>query len=401
MAMPFAGLARARAKMLEGGLRGEQERYERDTTEQARVFREWATRKQLEETEKDRAYTRDRLTALDAERRTDRDQQASRQREQDQLKAIDSGGEDAPEMVASQLLAGLNAMRGSGGNTAFRAPKPTTPAHTGRVGEVSFDAPTLGTTYGTSGGRTFRFDRQKGANAAMQDEQRKAQLEQQRDERNFGQQRQLAAESNAATLQAIGARQGGGGGGGGGQQGGMPPADNRDEMPLRKEFNQEITRHTQIAPALAKIEESARMGTGQGDMGIIYGFMRMQDPGSTVREGEYATAQNSAGVEEQARQTYNRLLTGEKLAPEVRAKFVEAARRLAQTEREGARQLVSRYAQLATRYGIPAEAVVYDPYDSVLGMYQGAGKPGVGPDGKPFGQGNARRPLSQVVGGVR
>ena len=178
----------------------------------------------------------------------------------------------------------------------------------------------------------------------------------------------------------------------------MPPADNKDEMPLRKEFNQEMTRHTQIAPALAKIKESAKLGTGQGDIGIIYGFMRLQDPGSTVREGEYATAQNSAGVEDKVRQAYNNALSGQKLAPDVRANFVAAADRLGQTEREQARKVIERYAGLATRYGMSADAIVYDPYDAVYGMYQGAGKQGVGKDGRPFGQ---RRPLSQIVGSVR
>ena len=168
--------------------------------------------------------------------------------------------------------------------------------------------------------------------------------------------------------------------------GGAPPADNKDEMPLRKEFNGEMARHTQIAPALAKIRESAKMGTGQGDMGIIYGFMRMQDPGSTVREGEYATAQNSAGIPEQVRQFYNKALDGQKLAPEVRQKFVSAAETLAAAEREQARQAITRYAGLAVRYGIPADAIVYDPYDAVLGPYQTGGN-------------RTRRPMSAIVGG--
>ena len=184
----------------------------------------------------------------------------------------------------------------------------------------------------------------------------------------------------------------------GGANGARVAPENKEEMPLRKEFNQEMTRHMQIAPALAKIKESAKLGTGQGDIGIIYGFMRLQDPGSTVREGEYATAQNSAGIPDQVRQLYNKALSGEKLVPEVRDRFVTAANRLGQQEREQARKVIERYAGLATRYGMSADAIVYDPYDAVYGMYQGAGKQGVGPDGRPFGQ---RRPLSQVVGGVR
>ena len=387
MTLPFAGLARARARMIGGRLEGEAQKWNQDQEEAQRLFREWATRKWMEQAEEAQRYTRERNTALDAERKADRAATLARQNQTDQLDAIKAGGEDAPEMTTAQLLAGLSMMQGGTGSSSAAIKAPRTSAYKAKVGGVDIQAEDMGgPSYATVGGRMFRFDRQKGANAAARQRAEKEQLNIAEDNRR-----------TQATLAAIGARQGGGGGGQS-ASGGMPPADNKDEMPLRKEFNQEMTRHTQIAPALAKIKESAKLGTGQGDIGIIYGFMRLQDPGSTVREGEYATAQNSAGVEDKVRQAYNNALSGQKLAPDVRANFVAAADRLGQTEREQARKVIERYAGLATRYGMSADAIVYDPYDAVYGMYQGAGKQGVGTDGRPFGQ---RRPLSQIVGGVR
>lgn len=352
----FGALARARAGMLKGAAEGEQERYEREQqaaalrrAEEAQAFQRWATERQMARMAAQDAYGRQRDAMGD-----------QRTRERDQLDAIQSGGEAAPEMVGSQLLAGLNAMRGGGGNTAFRMPAPRTTPFRQTVAGVDVAAEDMGgPTYGTAGGRTFRFDRQRGANVKAREAATDAALDVAADERR-----------QRGILAAIGARQGGGAGGG---VAGDPTADPRGEMALRKEFNAEMTRHTQIAPAFAKIKESAQLGTGQGDMGIIYGFMRMQDPGSTVREGEYATAQNSAGVPDQVRQLYNKALSGEKLAPEVRQRFVQAAERLVQTERAQARQAITRYAGLAVRYGMPANAVVYDPYDEVMGPYQTGG----------------------------
>lgn len=65
-----------------------------------------------------------------------------------------------------------------------------------------------------------------------------------------------------------------------------------------------------------------------GDIAGIYNFMRMNDPGSTVREGEYATAQNAAGVPDQIRNLYNKLTAGERLNPNQRKDFLNQAEKL-------------------------------------------------------------------------
>lgn len=59
MTLPFAAIARARAKMIGGRLEGEQDRYQRDASEQARLFQQWATRKQLEDAQQNRDLQRE------------------------------------------------------------------------------------------------------------------------------------------------------------------------------------------------------------------------------------------------------------------------------------------------------------------------------------------------------
>ena len=46
---------------------------------------------------------------------------------------------------------------------------------------------------------------------------------------------------------------------------------------------------------------------------LIFAYMKVNDPTSVVREGEYATAQNAAGVPARIRNMYNSSLTGQKL----------------------------------------------------------------------------------------
>lgn len=66
-------------------------------------------------------------------------------------------------------------------------------------------------------------------------------------------------------------------------------------------------------------------GTAMGDLGLIFSYMKALDPGSVVREGEQATAQNAAGVPEQIRNAYNRLASGQRLSPEQRADMANTA----------------------------------------------------------------------------
>lgn len=161
---------------------------------------------------------------------------------------------------------------------------------------------------------------------------------------------------------------GGSGGGAGAPVGpGLPPPDVTKETTLRKEFADHMRTHDQIAAGLTKVRTSAQLGTGQGDIGVLYGFMRMQDPTSTVRETEYATAANSAGVDEQVRQMYNKALDGQKLDPTVRAKFVAAAEALGADQSRSARQTAERYAKIGAQYGMPSERIVYDPYAAAFG----------------------------------
>ena len=50
--------------------------------------------------------------------------------------------------------------------------------------------------------------------------------------------------------------------------------------------------------------------------------MKMLDPTSVVREGEFATAQNATGVPERIRNSFNKAMSGERLGQKQRTKFI-------------------------------------------------------------------------------
>ena len=70
---------------------------------------------------------------------------------------------------------------------------------------------------------------------------------------------------------------------------------------------------------------------------LIFGFMKMLDPGSVVREGEFATAQNAASIPDRIRNAYNRALEGTRLNPQQREMFKSASRRTVRSRATRAR----------------------------------------------------------------
>jgi len=96
-----------------------------------------------------------------------------------------------------------------------------------------------------------------------------------------------------------------------------------NEEKLRKEFNAATKPHQEVRQSYNRL--LAAKDTAAGDIALIFGYMRMLDPGSVVREGEFATAQNAAGIPDMVRNMYNRALSGERLNPNQRDQFKDQA----------------------------------------------------------------------------
>lgn len=137
---------------------------------------------------------------------------------------------------------------------------------------------------------------------------------------------------------------------------------NRSEK-LRDDWlkNKSTTNSQAVQEAYSKIRNAGQ--SAAGDLSLIYGFMRMQDPQSTVREGEFATAQNSAGLPDQVRNMYNRIRTGERLNPVQRQQFIQQAGHIYSAQQQNQGKLDDEFKGLATRSGVSPEDVVLKIWD--------------------------------------
>lgn len=82
---------------------------------------------------------------------------------------------------------------------------------------------------------------------------------------------------------------------------------------IRGQFLTQAKDFSDTLRAYQRIEDAVKDPSAAGDIAVLFGYMKMLDPGSVVRESEFATAANAAGVPEQIRNAWNRLMTGQRL----------------------------------------------------------------------------------------
>jgi len=93
---------------------------------------------------------------------------------------------------------------------------------------------------------------------------------------------------------------------------------------------------------------------------LIFNYMKMLDPGSTVREGEFANAENAGGAWSKLGVQYNKLLGGARLTPQVRASFLKSAKGLYDAAEGGEKKVRAGIERIAKGYGLNTENIFFE-----------------------------------------
>ena len=142
------------------------------------------------------------------------------------------------------------------------------------------------------------------------------------------------------------------------------------EGDLRREFNalQTVKDFSIISGGLGKVLTSAKDPSGAGDISLLFAYMKMLDPNSVVREGEFATAQNAGSVPESLLARYNKVINGELLSSQIRSDFVDRAQRLYKNSAEQFGRTYKKYENIASQQGLNSGRALidyrYDPSSS-------------------------------------
>ncbi len=145
---------------------------------------------------------------------------------------------------------------------------------------------------------------------------------------------------------------------------GIIPADKRPETEtkFRNEYNNQTKPYQEVKSAYGRVLSSE--DTAVGDLSLIFGYMKMLDPGSVVREGEFATAQNAAGVPERIMNVYNKVASGERLNKSQREAFKGQAKGLYNSALEGEKTVRTGLERIAKGYGLKTENIFYSPTET-------------------------------------
>lgn len=166
---------------------------------------------------------------------------------------------------------------------------------------------------------------------------------------------------------------------------------------LRDDFRQDTKPMFEVRDSYARVVKAAENPSAAGDIALIFNYMKMLDPGSVVREGEFATAQNAGSLPQNIVAAYNKLLTGERLVPAVRADFVDRAGKMYDALDENHAQVVQRYRDVATRFGVNPDDVIRPMVrPGAKAQPKAAAKPAAAP-GAPAGAPKADE--TKVIGG--
>jgi len=143
---------------------------------------------------------------------------------------------------------------------------------------------------------------------------------------------------------------------------GGPAFDADAVQSARKEFTAlpQVKSFADQTTAYGRIISSIADPSPAGDLSLIFNYMKVLDPGSVVREGEFATAQNAGSIDDRTRSLYNRIVSGERLSESQRADFADRATRLYSGAEEQYRSIADQYGQFAEAAGLPAAQVIPD-----------------------------------------
>ena len=111
--------------------------------------------------------------------------------------------------------------------------------------------------------------------------------------------------------------------------------DFKDKQSMNKDVTGLLKNTVGIFNTAKDLGKLGELGGGPASIALVFKFMKALDPTSVVRESEFATAQNSAGIPEGIRNIFNKLQSGERLGKVQIKQFVDAAQALANTSIDG------------------------------------------------------------------
>lgn len=130
------------------------------------------------------------------------------------------------------------------------------------------------------------------------------------------------------------------------------------ENQLRTQYLGQIKDFKTVRDSYARVVASAKDPSAAGDLALIFNYMKTLDPGSVVRESEFANAAATGAFGERIKAAVGRVVSGERLSPEMRSDFVSRAGNLYEAQEKNYKSDISEFRRIAKSSGLDPELVV-------------------------------------------
>lgn len=177
--------------------------------------------------------------------------------------------------------------------------------------------------------------------------------------------------------------------------GGVDPEKKfEQESKIRGEYQKRVANYNELIQTYDRIKSSAGDTSGAGDVALVTGFMKMLDPGSVVRESEFATARDTAGLYGTLESVLTKVKNGQFLTPQQRKDFAELSSKYMDASRGYEQKVRKDLEKVVNSYNLS--------YDNVFGV-TGESQPKGTPVAKPATPQTSKRPTeaSERGGSVR
>lgn len=136
--------------------------------------------------------------------------------------------------------------------------------------------------------------------------------------------------------------------------------DQENKLFTSYQSNKVVQDFDQATQGVTKLLKGLEANDGAGDVAAIFTFMKTLDPSSVVREGEFATAENSSGSFRKFWNLHNKLLKGERLTDTQREQFKSLGIGLYQQNQQALDNVRGNFSQIAANQGLNIDNIFVD-----------------------------------------
>ncbi len=149
----------------------------------------------------------------------------------------------------------------------------------------------------------------------------------------------------------------------------------KNENTLRDEFNTLTKDFRTAQDAYTKITSTS--DTAAGDVALLYGTAKLNDPGSVVREADFALQASAGSYGDRIQNLYNQIATGNRLTKGQRENLIAEAKNTFSAMKKGNDRIIQNYKKFATNYKLNPDNIIADysaPDDAPLSSNMDIGK---------------------------